>query len=260
MLIYKITNLVNNKVYIGLTTTSLQKRWNTHKCISKQKNSHLYNAMKRYGIHNFSIEQIDSTNDFKKLGELERYYIALYDSQNPEKGYNITAGGESNQLDANPKAKLSLNDVIQIRRLYASCAIGCKDCWKIFSDKISYSTFEKIYEGQTWTSVMPEVYNEENKNLHKKFCANKGETNGNSLYTDNEVFEIRKYYTLHTLKDTFNKFGKRSKSIKSFRNLIDKGYQNIPVYNKRKRNWVFNNTIIDIRNFKPVSTIPVSRE
>lgn len=260
MLIYKITNLVNNKVYIGLTTTSLQKRWNVHKCISKQKNSHLYNAIRKYGIHNFSIEQIDSTSDFKKLGELERYYIALYDSQNPEKGYNITAGGESNQLDANPRAKLSLNEVIQIRRLYASCAIGCKDCWKIFSDKISYSAFEKIYEGQTWTSVMPEVYNEENKTLHKKFYANKGETNGNSLYTDDEVLEIRKYYTSHTLEDTFNKFGEKSKSIKSFRNLIDKGYKNIPVYNKCKRNWLFNNTIIDIRNFKPVSTIPVSRE
>lgn len=260
MLIYKITNLVNNKVYIGLTTTSLQKRWNVHKCISKWKNSHLYNAIRKYGIHNFSIEQIDSTDDFKKLGELERHYIALYSSQNPEKGYNITAGGESNQLDANPKAKLSLNDVIQIRRLYASCAIGCRDCWKIFSDKISYSAFEKIYEGQTWASVMPEVYNEENKNLHKKFCANKGETNGNSLYTNDEVLEIRKYYTSHTLKDTFNKFGKKSKSIKSFRSLIDKGYKDIPVYSKLKKNWIFNNTIIDIRNFKPVSTIPVSRE
>lgn len=52
--------------------------------------------MRKYGVENFSIEQIDSTNDFKKLGQLEREYIQIYDSQNPNKGYNLTAGGESN--------------------------------------------------------------------------------------------------------------------------------------------------------------------
>lgn len=66
--------------------------------------------MRKYGLENFTIEEIDNTEDFKELGRLERYYIQLYDSQNPDKGYNITAGGESNQLDANPRTRLKVSD------------------------------------------------------------------------------------------------------------------------------------------------------
>lgn len=63
--------------------------------------------MRKYGLENFTIEEIDNTEDFKELGRLERYYIQLYDSQNPDKGYNIT---ESNQLDANPRTRLKVSD------------------------------------------------------------------------------------------------------------------------------------------------------
>ena len=98
MIIYKITNNINNKIYIGLTTCSLSYRWSKHLTESKNinNNKHLYKAIRKYGSENFSIEQIDSTDNFKKLGQLEREYIKKYDSQNPNKGYNLTAGGESN--------------------------------------------------------------------------------------------------------------------------------------------------------------------
>ena len=63
MFIYKITNIINNKVYIGLTTTTIQKRWSTHKryAIGKYKNHPLYNAMNLYGINNFTIDKICET-------------------------------------------------------------------------------------------------------------------------------------------------------------------------------------------------------
>ena len=66
MIIYKITNKINNKVYIGLTTRTLKYRWSTHITESKNLNNqkHLYRAMRKYGIENFTIEEIDSTNDF----------------------------------------------------------------------------------------------------------------------------------------------------------------------------------------------------
>ena len=75
--------------------------------------------MRKYGLENFSIEQIDFADNLKELGKLERKYIKLYDSQNPDKGYNLTAGGESNQWDANPSAKLTYDEVVQIREIYA---------------------------------------------------------------------------------------------------------------------------------------------
>lgn len=59
MIIYKITNLVNKKVYIGLTTCSLDYRWSRH--ITESKNvlntKHLYKSMRKYGINNFIIEK-----------------------------------------------------------------------------------------------------------------------------------------------------------------------------------------------------------
>lgn len=59
MIIYKITNLINNKIYIGLTTCSLKERWNNHRHCVKSDPRHLYCSMRKYGIENFKIEQID---------------------------------------------------------------------------------------------------------------------------------------------------------------------------------------------------------
>lgn len=65
--IYKITCLINNKVYIGLTTTSINQRWKGHINDSKKSQRHLYASMRKYGVENFKIEQIDEANDFEKL-------------------------------------------------------------------------------------------------------------------------------------------------------------------------------------------------
>ena len=82
MIIYKITNQINNKVYIGLTTCSLEYRWSRHVAESTtlSNTKHLYKAMRKYGVENFTIEEIDNTDDLKELGKLERNYIRKYDS------------------------------------------------------------------------------------------------------------------------------------------------------------------------------------
>ena len=107
MIIYKITNLINNKVYIGLTTTTLDYRWARHVTESKnpQNTKHLYKAMRKYGIDSFNIEEIDRAETLDELGELERKYIKEYNSTDYKCGYNLTAGGERNQYDGNSQAK-----------------------------------------------------------------------------------------------------------------------------------------------------------
>lgn len=96
MIVYKITNKINNKVYIGITIRTLQERWNEHRSrIEERKHCHLYAAMLQYGVENFIIEQIDSALTKEELYEKEQYYISLYDSQNPNKGYNMTSGGDA---------------------------------------------------------------------------------------------------------------------------------------------------------------------
>lgn len=261
MIIYKITNNINKKVYIGLTTCSLEYRWSRHLTEGKNKNNkkHLYKSMRKYGLENFSIEQIDSTEDFKELEKMEREYIKKYDSQNSNKGYNLTAGGESNQWDANPSSKLTYDEVIQIREIYAMCELSCKECWKLFEDKISYSGFQKIWEGITWQGIMDEIYTKNNIEKHKHQKSNPGSKNGNSLLTEEQVLEARKYYVNHTLQETFEKYGEKY-SKEGFRGVLTRTYSHIPIYQKNKKQWILNNEIIDINNYKPVSTILGSEE
>lgn len=216
--------------------------------------------MRKYGIENFSIEEIDKANSFEELGKLERNYIKKYNSQDPEKGYNITAGGESNQLDANPRACLTEEEVKHIREIYSMCELRCKECWEMYKSKISYSAFQKIWEGITWKSIMPEIYTKDNIEIHKSQKQNFGSKNGNALYSDEEVLEIRKFYVTHSLTETYEKFGSRSKSKSGFRNLIDKSYSNLPMYLKKNKCWTLKGEIIDINNYNPVSTILESEE
>ena len=95
--IYKITNDVNNKVYIGKTIYSINKRWNEH-CRDylkeNNKNRPLYKAMHKYGIEHFNIEQLEECS-IELLSERERYWIEVYGSF--KYGYNATKGGDGKQ-------------------------------------------------------------------------------------------------------------------------------------------------------------------
>ncbi len=259
MIIYKITNTINEKVYIGLTTTSLKTRWQSHKGSVKSNPRPLYRAMRKYGIENFTIEVIDETDSMEKLAELERSYIKKYNSRDPQFGYNLAAGGQTSALDDNGRAKLTLNEVIQIREIYSHGELRCKKCWEMYKNKISFSAFQKIWEGTTWKNVLPEIYTSDMKKLHSKQKSNPGEINSNAIYTDAEVLEFRKYYVNHSLKETFDKYS-RSSSLGGFRNTLTISYNHLPKYSKVKKMWTLNNIPINIENYKPVSTISESGE
>lgn len=89
--IYKITNNINDKIYIGQTNYTLSERLHQHYLDSKKqhrKNRPLYQAINKYGIENFSIELIEETNNPL---EREIYWIEYYGSF--KNGYNATMGG-----------------------------------------------------------------------------------------------------------------------------------------------------------------------
>ena len=97
MIIYKITNTVNGKVYIGQTTRSLNKRKAEHLAHAQNGvKTHLYSAIRKYGEHNFIFEEICKANDKQTLNELEIYYINKYNSI--ECGYNMVDGGNNNVM------------------------------------------------------------------------------------------------------------------------------------------------------------------
>lgn len=95
-IIYKIINDINNKIYIGQTTCSLNHRWAEHKREAKIliHNNKLYNAMHNLGIEHFTINLIEEYQNItqEKLDLREQYWIKYYDSFN--NGYNSTKGGK----------------------------------------------------------------------------------------------------------------------------------------------------------------------
>ena len=96
--IYKITNMLNNKVYIGQTVKTVQKRFTQHKNNSNKdyfSQIVLYKAFNKYGFENFCCEEIEEVPNHL-LDEREKYWIEYYDSY--FNGYNSTLGGRATQL------------------------------------------------------------------------------------------------------------------------------------------------------------------
>ncbi len=97
--IYKITNKINGKAYIG-QSIDIEARWKNHKLKpfvlgSENYDKCLYKAIRKYGLENFSFEVLEECEP-KQLNEREIYWINYYQTFPPElgKGYNQTAGGE----------------------------------------------------------------------------------------------------------------------------------------------------------------------
>lgn len=122
--IYKISNTINDKVYIGKTLSSIEKRFSIHKKDSVRNQEQirpLYRAMNKYGSDKFYIELVEEC-PIEILSERESYWIKFYNSY--EKGYNATRGGDGKQLydyDAIVKGFLSGKLVHELAKEFECC-------------------------------------------------------------------------------------------------------------------------------------------
>ena len=107
MIIYKVTNLINNKVYIGQTIKTLEQRKNNHiKSANKENGFYFHKSLKKYGEENFKWQVICICPNIESLNEQEEYYITHYNSMN--EGYNLTSGGENYTRSEKTKRKISI--------------------------------------------------------------------------------------------------------------------------------------------------------
>lgn len=101
MIIYKITNTINKKFYIGKTTLTIEKRFKKHYYNHKDGQTHLYRAMRKHGFNSFIIEEIES--NVKHLDEAEEKHIL-----DLKPHYNMTCGGDGGDTSNSPNFKLSM--------------------------------------------------------------------------------------------------------------------------------------------------------
>lgn len=170
MVIYKITNLVNNKIYIGKTCKSIEERWKRHLTdtyLGKNPKIALRKAILKYGKENFKIEKIDDAISKDELNEKEIYWINYYNSTNREIGYNLTKGGDGNDTYA-----LKDEDELKlIKEKISKTKIGGKNpkarrikCLNIESNEELF--FESL-------SLCQAFFGEENHNFITRRCIGK---------------------------------------------------------------------------------------
>lgn len=164
--IYVITNKVNGKQYIGLSNNCI-RRWYDHRnkgmkpLIEEDVVKPLYRAFRKYGLENFTFEILEECSK-EKLCERELYWIK--EKETYTKGYNATIGGDLPPLTArlsgekHGMAKLTEADVLMCRELYSKGFESRKVWEEHFSEVLSYPGFQRMWHGNTWKSVMPEVF------------------------------------------------------------------------------------------------------
>lgn len=105
--IYKITNIINNKCYIG-QSTNLKERVNWHKAELKRNrhyNKYLQASYNKYGLENFTFENIISLKEIshEDLNTLEEIIIRSFNSF--KEGYNLTSGGDNREISEEEKLR-----------------------------------------------------------------------------------------------------------------------------------------------------------
>ena len=225
--IYKITNKINGDAYIG-QSVEVEDRLNDHKKPynwNREENKRLYQAFISFGLNNFTFEIIEECK-INQLNEREQYWINFYDTYPNQ--YNMTPGGQFNAGECHPSHKLTEIDVIDIRTRYSQKERK-NEVYSLYKDRIGESGFSKIWKGETWKNVLPEVYTEENKKFHKNNTSNKGSKNGRSKLTEEDVKNIRlrrkngeslsQVYTTYSDKLTYKSF-ENVWSYRNWKNII----------------------------------------
>lgn len=93
LVIYKLKNRINDKIYIGKTIKKLNERISGH----IKSDSYIGRAIRKYGLESFEISTIDIAEDKNTLNEKEKYWIKFYNCKSPI-GYNLASGGDGGDL------------------------------------------------------------------------------------------------------------------------------------------------------------------
>lgn len=201
MYLYEIKNLINNKKYIGITI-DYKRRFRQH--CSKYADSVISKAIKKYGKENFSFTVLKDDLSVEEACNLEIEFIKEQNTLVPN-GYNVSKGGTANIGTSNGRAKLTKKEVQYIKD---HRNIPMYVLYEDFNEKITYSTFKKVYNDETYKDIVPHV---EQYKYNLEFT---NQFTSNNKLTYGEIVDLREKYKNNIpwkevyIKDGYNKIYK----------------------------------------------------
>lgn len=213
--IYKITNMLNGKVYIG-KSTNLAKRKKAH-FNACDDNMIIHQAMKKHGKNNFSFEIIEECSE-KELDEREIYWIKYYNSYMGE-GYNATAGGEG----ASHPVKISNENLLLIIEDLQHSDLSIKEIGQKYG--VSSTTIGAINNGDSRI-----IENIEYPIRSSIFSPSKEELHEILMNTQGDIYVIADKYKVHyvTVRGWCDKYN-LPKTRKNYDYIDKQSYHSTPI-------------------------------
>lgn len=190
--IYKI-NYPNGKIYIGLSCDIKRRMWEHNNINNAKFPCDL--AIKKYGKIQ-EIEILEFVNDKNLLKEKECYWIKYYQSNDKNKGYNLTPGGDNSEQhgELSALAVFTNEQVLDIRKR-RFLGERKKDVYLDYSN-YSFATFEKIWLGHGYPGIGENYIIPTNSISRQEYSsiANKGLNNGRAKCSKEMILEVRNRY------------------------------------------------------------------
>lgn len=229
--IYKVTNKINGKIYIG-KSIDIKRRWQDHiweSSVDDEKwlanyrgvRTYFHSAIRKYGKDNFIWEIIEECDE-SQLNNKERFWIKELESNNKTRGYNMTEGGDGynfghGENSAGCKITLEQSNLIKQKLKERWTA---KQIQEIIP-QISNSAIHNINYGISW--------------FDEKETYPISINNGHRTWSDEEAMKIKiRYAKGETINDLAKELNVRQETISAL--VTGKSYINLPIL-KREVNW-----------------------
>ena len=232
--IYKITEKENpNNFYVG-KSNDIQRRFKEHQTKTYEQSRIPFDKeIQNKGKDAFTYEILEECK-IEQLSEREAYWVEKLKAK--ESGNKFNGGLRDVVGSHNPNAKLTEEDVINIRKAYNN-HYKQKEVYEDYKDKITFQSFQNLWQGRSWTHIMPEVFTKENKEYYKT-KQSKGGQSTSAKFTNEEVIAIRNRYVNESAKAIYEDYKDRI-SYQAFQQILwGRYYSELPIYKKKEKKWI----------------------
>lgn len=234
MIIYKSTNKITEKIYIGQTTITLDKRIKNHAKEAKiTTNRPFLSSINKYGIDNFVFEIIDIAENLDELNDKEIYWIDFYNSVSPN-GYNVTGGGQGKKRVSTNELGKRISEGLKNSKKWQEIKNSEEYIKKIKDNFTGYNKGKKFsseHKKKIWEKNKERIL-EFNKNTSKKWIIVNKDNNITRITGKDEYFEkIGLDSSCFTRMSKILSEGKNRKRYGGYYCFIDDGTSNETILN-----------------------------